>query len=176
MQLAARIRESGILIDDPVIVARTGWTTGELASAITDSGVQDYFDFVTLLIGVNNQYRGYDTATYRAELIGLIDRAVDFARGKSGRVILVSIPDWGVMPFAEGRNRDKISSEIDLFNDIMRNEAQSKGVIFIDITPVSRSSGKEPGMVAEDGLHPSGMMYSLWVKEVLPGALRILRK
>ena len=174
VQLAERLKDTGIIIDEPVIIARTGWTTGELSSAIDESGIKEVFDLVTLLIGVNNQYRGYDTASYRSDLIRLIERAVGFAGGDITKVILVSIPDWGVMPFAEGRDRDKIAAEINTFNDIMRTEAESVGVSFINITPVSRTAAVDPEMAAVDGLHPSGKMYSKWVDLVLPVARGIL--
>lgn len=175
VQLAARIRESGDLIDDPVIIAKTGWTTGELLQAIGESGIKDTFDLVTLLIGVNNQYRGYDTANYRSELKMLIDKSVAFAGGDNKRVIMVSIPDWGVTPFAAERNRVKISEEIDIFNSIMRSEAERRKIVFVDITPVSRMAGSKPELVAGDGLHPSGEMYSLWVDLVLPYSIAVIR-
>jgi len=174
VQLSLKIRETGIDISDPVIVARTGWTTDELSKAIEESGIVDDFDIVTLLIGVNNQYRGRDTANYRAELKKLINRAIGFAGGNTARIIMISIPDWGVMPFAEGRDRARISAEIDLFNHIIKSESESMGMGFIDITPVSRMAGKDPQLVAGDGLHPSGAMYSLWVDLIFPKAVEIL--
>lgn len=161
MQLA---RELGIA--RPQIIARTGWTTDELNAAIDAANVQGRFDLVTLLIGVNNQYRGRSADEYRTHFAALLQRAIGFAGGEANRVVVVSIPDWGVTPFAEGRDRAKIAREIDQFNAINREEAARAGAKWVDITPISR--GSDPGLVAADKLHPSGAQYTQWARAIAP--------
>lgn len=153
-------------IPEPQIIAKTGWTTDELDAAIDAANPQGPFDLVTLLIGVNNQYRGRSADEYRTQFVGLLNRAISFAGGDAKKVIVVSIPDWGVTPFAEGRDRAKIAREIDQFNAINREEAARAGAKWVDITPISR--GSDPALVAGDGLHPSGKQYGEWVKAIAP--------
>lgn len=157
-------RELGI--PEPAIIARTGWTTDELASQLDAVRLAGPFDLVTLLIGVNNQYRGRSAEEYRTQFADLLQRAIGFAGGDAKKVIVVSIPDWGVTPFAEGRDRAKIAREIDQFNAINREEAAKAGAKWVDITPISR--GSDPALVAGDGLHPSGKQYTEWVKRIAP--------
>ncbi|HJQ36458.1 MAG TPA: undecaprenyl-diphosphatase UppP, partial [Thermoanaerobaculia bacterium] len=140
-------------LGEPQIIAKTGWTTDELNAAIDAANPKGPFDLVTLLIGVNNQYRGRGADEYRTQFVGLLQRAIGFAGGNTRHVIVVSIPDWGVTPFAEGRDRAKIAREIDQFNAINREEAQRAGAKWVDITPISRRN--DPSLVAGDGLHPS---------------------
>ncbi|HEX2122468.1 MAG TPA: SGNH/GDSL hydrolase family protein [Thermoanaerobaculia bacterium] len=155
-------RELGL--GDPQIIARTGWTTDELNAAIDAANPQGPFELVTLLIGVNNQYRGRSADEYRTQFTALLQRAIGFAGGDPKRVIVVSIPDWGVTPFAEGRDRAKIAREIDQFNAVNREEAQRAGARYVDITPISRRD--DPSLVAEDKLHPSGKQYGEWAKAI----------
>jgi lysophospholipase L1-like esterase len=154
-------------VSDPDIIAKTGWTTDELSSAIDAAKPKGRYDLVTLLIGVNNQYRGRDAEQYRKEFAALLQRAIGFAGGDRKRVIVVSIPDWGVTPFAANRDRAKIAAEIDRFNAINAEETKRAGAKYADITPVSR---KNPTLVAPDGLHPSAAMYAQWVTVILPQA------
>ena len=165
-------RELGIAT--PTIVAKTGWTTDELNSAIDAANPRGPFDLVTLLIGVNNQYRGREAEQYRGEFAALLQRAIGFAGGDASRVIVVSIPDWGVTLFAEGRDRAQIAREIDQYNAVNREEAARAGAHYVDITPISR--GTDPALVAEDGLHPSGKQYRAWVDLILPVARTILAR
>jgi lysophospholipase L1-like esterase len=151
-------------LGEPQIIAKTGWTTDELSAAIDAADPQRPFDLVTLLIGVNNQYRGRSADEYRTQFTALLQRAIGFAGGDASKVIVVSIPDWGVTPFAEGRDRAKIASEIDAFNTINREEAARAGARWVDITPISRRS--DPALVAGDGLHPSGKQYAEWAKAI----------
>jgi lysophospholipase L1-like esterase len=150
----------------PRIIAKTGWTTDELNAAIDAANPQGPFDLVTLLIGVNNQYRGRDVEQYRGEFAALLRRAIGFAGGDPKKVIVVSIPDWGVTPFAEGRDRAKVAREIDQYNAVNREEAAKAGAKYVDITPISRRD--DPSLVAEDKLHPSGKQYSEWAKAITP--------
>ena len=172
-QLARALRGEGIPLADPHILATTGWTTDELDAAIDDAEPSfDQYDFASLLIGVNNQYRGRSVDEYREQFAALLERAIGFAGGRTARVIVLSIPDWGVTPFAaaDARGAVRIGAEIDAFNAAAREICASRDVAFVDITPVSRERGREPAMVAEDGLHPSAAMYAEWTKLALPVA------
>jgi lysophospholipase L1-like esterase len=169
-QLALRLRKNGIDIAFPEIIAKTGWTTDELSSAIDAANPHGPYALVTLLIGVNNQYRGRDAEQYRKEFAALLQRAVAFAGNDPKRVVVVSIPDWGVTPFAAGRDRTKIAGEIDHFNAINAEETKRAGARYADITLVSRHAATDAALVAPDGLHPSAKMYAEWVRIIFPGA------
>ena len=172
-QLVTLMREGGFDVEDPVIVARTGWTTDELAAGIVAERIEGRFDIVTLLIGVNNQYRGRDVKNYRLEFRELLRKAVGFAGGHADRVIVLSIPDWGVTPFAEDRDPKRIGMEIDGYNAVNLQEASELGAHYIDITPISRLTS--PDLIADDGLHPSGRMYGMWAEQTLPVVVEVLR-
>ncbi len=168
VQLADRLRREGVDVAEPQIVATTGWTTDELAQGIKESGVEGDFDIVSLLIGVNNQYRGYDFAQYEREFAELLQQAIDFAGGDTGRVFVVSIPDYGVTPFGQSGNPEKIAEEIDRYNQFAQDLAASRGVEFFGITEISREALTDPELIAEDRLHPSGKMYTRWVDKIFP--------
>ncbi len=168
MQLAAALRAAGLDVADPKIVAKTGWTTDELSAAIAAERITGTFDLVSLLIGVNNQYRGRSADEYREQFRDLLAQAIGFAGGRASRVLVLSIPDWGVMPFAEGRDRAKIGREIDEFNAVAKDEAPRAGARWVDITPVSREM--RAGWAANDGLHPSAAQYAAWAALALPVA------
>jgi len=174
-QLVARLRERGMMVGDPRIVATTGWTTDELASAMDDARLRGSFGLVTLLIGVNNQYRGRPASEYREQFLTLLHRAIALA-GDSRRVIVVSIPDWGVTAFAEGRDRAAIGSEIDTFNAVAHDEAVRAHARWADVTPASRGAGAKADMLVEDGLHPSAAQYATWVEVILPEAQAAVRE
>ncbi len=173
-QLAALLRAGGVPVADPEIIATTGWTTDELKGGIAARDPKGPYDLVTLLIGVNNQYRGRASDQYRGEFRALLAQAIGFAGGVPARVIVVSIPDWGVTPFAAGKDRALIGAAIDTFNAIGRDEATAAGVPFVDITPTSRE--RHDAWEATDGLHPSGAQYSAWARLVLPVAQRALAR
>lgn len=162
MQLARELK-----MPEPEIIAKTGWTTDELNAAIDKADPHGPYDLVTLLIGVNNQYRGRSADQYRTEFTALLQRAIGFAGGKKRNVVVVSIPDWGVTPFAKDRDQAKIAREIDQFNAINREETLRAGARYIDITPFSRKAASDPSLVAGDGLHPSGKMYSEWTRLIV---------
>lgn len=166
MQTIALLKNERIDFEEPVIIAQTGWTTDELSSAIEQKNLTKHFDFVTLLIGVNNQYRGRDSANYRQEFRNLLNTALRYVNGQLSRVFVLSIPDWGVTPFGQSdkRGEKKIGEEIDMYNAINRDEAHKAGVQYIDITPVSRMAKTNVSLIATDGLHPSGNMYTMWAK------------
>ncbi|MGN6111929.1 MAG: SGNH/GDSL hydrolase family protein [Luteimonas sp.] len=174
--LARALREGGVAIDEPRIIATTGWTTDELSAAIDAAGPLGEWDFVTLLIGVNNQYRGRGLDEYRAQFEALLHRAIAFTGGRCDRVLVLSIPDWGVTRFGaeSGRDLAQVSRELDAFNDAARELCARHGVAFVDIAPVSRARGAEPAMQADDGLHPSAAMHALWLEAALPAAQRLL--
>jgi lysophospholipase L1-like esterase len=157
------------------LIARTGWTTAELWHGIQEREIKPPYDLVSLLIGVNNQYRGYSIDEYREQFVFLLKKCIEFAGGLPNRVLVLSIPDWGVTPFAEGRDRTEIATEIDSFNTVNREESEKAKAHYVDVTPVSRQAVRDPPLIAEDGLHPSGDMYAEWARLALPKALEILR-
>ena len=172
--LVQRLRRAGVVIDDPRIVAVTGWTTDELAQGMDAASLTSSYDLVTLQIGVNNQYRGRSAGEYRSQFASLLARAVALAGGHAARVVVVSIPDWGVTRFAheQGRDRARIASELDVYNAIARDETSRAGAHFVDITGISR---QYPVLVAGDGLHPSAAQYKLWVDRIAPTVQAALR-
>jgi lysophospholipase L1-like esterase len=163
-------------IADPEIIAKTGWTTDELEWAIHQAKVHGPFDLVTLLVGVNDQFRGRTAEAYKKEFDVVLKRAIALAGGHPARVVVISIPDWGVTPFAEGRDRKKIAAEIDHFNAINQKEAIHAGARYADITPMSRHAAADRSLVAQDGLHPSARMYAQWVEVILPIARDALKQ
>lgn len=172
-QLADRLRTSGVPLADPRIIAKTGWTTGELLTAIdsTSPAPATDYDLVSLLIGVNDQYRGHG-ASFAAGFHALVARAIAFAAGEPKRVVVVSIPDWGVTPFAQKdpRGTQNIGREIDELNRRARDFADQAGAAFVDITEESRRAASDRRLLADDGLHPSSAMYASWVEAILPAA------
>ena len=176
-QLADKLRSSGLNITTPKIIAKTGWTTDELQAAIVEAKITDTYDFVTLLIGVNNQYRGYSEQVYRNEFKELLLTAIGFAGGDKTHVFVVSIPDWGATPFGKdsGKDQDGIDREIDQFNAINKQETLAAGVSYTDITPGSKLASSNVALVASDGLHPSGKMYADWASALLPSIERTFK-
>ena len=168
------LRGRGKAVAAPKIIARTGWTTDELSAGIDAARPDSAYDLVTLLIGANNQYRDRSENEYRAQFRALLARAVAFAGGRATRVIVVSIPDWGVTPFANGRDRLGIGRAIDRFNAINREESSHAGARYADITPRSRRAADDESLVAADGLHPSASMYAAWLDVILPIALEVV--
>ena len=169
-QLQALLNNRKLSIVAPKIIAKTGWTTGDLQSAIKQENSTKKYDFVTLLIGVNNQYRGYSLEGYKKEFAELLQTAINFANGNKKRVFVVSIPDWGVTPFGKDSGRDvaTISSEIDAYNLANKEITLAAGVSYTDITPESRKASADLALVASDGLHPSEKMYANWANALAP--------
>lgn len=170
--VAAALRAEGVPLSDPTIVATTGWTTDELAGGIDTRDPRGPFDLVSLLIGVNNQYRGRGAGEFAGEFRDLLARAVTLAGDRGSRVVVVSIPDWGCTPFAAGRDRERIAAEIDAYNEVCRSEAAAAGARFVDVTAASRSTARG---VAGDGLHPDAAAYRQWAERILPAAREALR-
>ena len=146
----------------PEILATTGWTTDELQNNINKYTFTPCYDIVTLLICENNQYRIRSVENYKPDFESLLKQAIQFAGEKADHVFVLSIPDWGVTPFATGRNRDQISKEIDLYNTANKTIAEKYKVAYIDITPGTREVPNDPTLVAADGLHPSAKDYRRW--------------
>jgi lysophospholipase L1-like esterase len=153
------------------IIAKTGWTTDELEAGIVAANIADplrsSYDFVSLLIGVNNQYRGRTVDNYKPEFEALLKKAILFAGNKADHVIVLSIPDWGVTPFAIGRDRTQIAAEIDAYNAANKEIALRYNVHYIDITPWTREAATNPSLLAPDGLHPSGIEYKRWAEKIV---------
>jgi len=165
-QAAALLNKKGHHINPPTIIAKTGWRTDELIQGIANANLTQKFDIVTLLIGVNNQYQNIDTAIYRREFVQLLKTSISMAKDDKHHVFILSIPDWGVTPFANGRNLEKIATEIDAYNRINKEESKKEGVNYINITSFYRDMGDDPAYIANDKLHPSGKMYEKWAKLV----------
>lgn len=174
-QLTAKLIERNVVMKAPQIIAKTGWTTDELISAVESAHLQETYDLVSLSIGVNNQYRGYPIAQFKKEYLKLLKIAVNKANDKPERVIVLSIPDYGVTPFAKEKDPQKISKEIDLYNAIMKEITEDNGVSFYDVSEISRQALNNHELLANDGLHPSGKMYGLWVDEILKDVAGVLK-
>lgn len=173
-QLADLLRARGIAVSDPEIMARTAWTTDELMDAIDEARPTGPFDLVTLLIGVNDQYRSRPIEQFQSGFGPVLDQAIGFARGGPARLIVVSIPDWGATPFAEGRDRALITREVGDYNAAARALTEQRGAHWHDVTEVSRQMIVDPSLVVSDGLHPSGAMYAAWAASLAPLAAKIL--
>ena len=156
------------------IVARTGWTTSELTQAIEAKKLTEQYEMVSLLIGVNNQYRGQSLDSYRVEFRNLLNTSIKFAKDDAKKVIVLSIPDWGKTPFAKGQDTQKIASEIDAFNNVAKEECKKLNIVFINITEITRKN-TDTSMFAIDGLHYSGKVHRLWAMEALKTADDILK-
>jgi lysophospholipase L1-like esterase len=169
VQLAAALRLSGVPVADPQIVAVTGWTVDELDAGIDEADPQGPFDLVTLLVGVNDQYRRRPAEGYREAYRAMLRRAIAFADDAPGRVVAVSFPDWGATPFGarDDRPRDQIAAEVDAFNTTARAEAEAAGVAWVDVTELSRAQG---GLVVSDELHPDAEAYAAWTERIAPAA------
>lgn len=176
VQLAHALRADGVALGDPHIIAATGWTTDELSAALDAAHLRDNWDFVSLMIGVNNQYRGRNVDDYRSQFAALLERALGLAGRRSNRVLVLGIPDWSVTRFGResGQDTTAVAARIDAYNAAAREICAARGVAFVDITQVSRERGAQPAMLADDGLHPSAAMHALWTQLALPVARRQL--
>lgn len=178
-QTVQLLRTAGHPFHAPEIIARTGWTTDELDHAIRQNRLLPCYDYVSLLIGVNNQYRGRDTHEYAGQFDQLLQRALRLT-GAAARVFVLSIPDWGYSPFGATRDKGLISGEIDAFNATAETITQQQNVRFIDITGHSRGEGASPESFVADGLHPAAATYRFWAQQLadaigatLPGQLEV---
>ena len=167
VQLVHKLNAMGKVFAQPKIIAQTGLTTDELKTAIISEKITQTFDLVSLLIGVNNQYRGLSVEQFRTELVDLLEMAIQFVDSKPSQVFAVSIPDWGVTAFGGGGSKPEISTQIDLFNKVVKEESEKRNIAFIDITPISRQALNDSSLIASDDLHPSGKMYELWAEKII---------
>ena len=166
-QTVQLLRKNGMAFVAPEIVATTGWTTDELSVAIDQHTFLPKYDIVSLLIGVNNQYRGRSASEFTVEFDHLLQRAIQLAGNNASHVIVLSIPDWGVTPFAAERDKNKIAEEIDAFNLVCKLMAEKYQTHFIDITTSQREDGNKEEFLAADKLHPSGKEYANWVEKLM---------
>lgn len=174
VQLVEALTAAGLTVEDPRIIARTGWTTDELQGAINAAEISESYSMVSLLIGVNNQYRGFNIAKYRTEFEELLVQSIGFAGEDHEKVFVLSIPDYGVTPFGQTRNPDRIAEELDEYNVIAKSICDEYEVQFFNITPISRQAANDLDLIANDGLHPSGKMYGEWVDLIFPQVKDIL--
>ena len=169
VQTVQYLRQQGINFSEPEIIAKTGWTTGNLLSGLANAApLKQTYDIVTLLIGVNNQYQHQSQQQYADEFLLLLNKAIQYAGDNRKEVIVLSIPDYSVTPFASGSDKALITKEIDAFNTINKTIAQRAGVNYVDITAYTRMAATDTSLVAKDGLHPSGLEYKLWADALLP--------
>ena len=167
-QTVALLNTLGFTVAEPIIIATTGWTTDELANAIAEKNLQDTYSFVTLLIGVNNQYRGRDLDNYKIEFTELLQKAIHFAGKQPNHVFVLSIPDWGATPFAEGKDRSQIALEIDDFNAANAQITAACNCHYLNITNSTRINAVNTTFLASDGLHPSAKEYEVWANRLAP--------
>ena len=166
-QLAGRLAAMGKQLAELRVIARTGWTTQELEEAIDRAELLPGWDRVSLLIGVNDQYRGVPPEEFEVRFQRVLEKAVALAGGRSSRTLVLSIPDWGVTPFAADRHRVEIAAAIDLFNGIIESRASARGCRYLDVTTSSRQVAVDPKLIAPDGLHLSEACYSMWVESIV---------
>ena len=159
--------DSNTSLDSVRIIAKTGWTTSDLLNYISNIKINNNYDLVSLLIGVNNQFRGYDTNIYEKEFEKLLIKSIGFANSNFSNVFVLSIPDYGVTPFGKLRDSEKIKSEINLYNEINYKISKKYGVLYFDITDISRLAEFDSTLLADDMLHPSKKMYNLWVEKIV---------
>ncbi|MFT4062911.1 MAG: GDSL-type esterase/lipase family protein [Edaphocola sp.] len=160
------LAQRGVEIHAPQIIATTGWTTDELQAGIEEAKPGADFDLVTLLIGVNNQYRGRTQENYASEFEHLLYQAIAFAKNEPQRVVVLSIPDWGCTPFAAGKDSEKIAAEIDAFNSINKALCLAANGHYLDITDSTRENGSKPEYLTEDKLHYAAKEYGIWAKRL----------
>jgi lysophospholipase L1-like esterase len=168
VQLADMLRRDSIQTSDPDIIATSGWTTGNLLNSLDIAPPQKKYSFVTLLIGVNNQYQGRSLDEYKTQFTELLTRAILYADGIKNHVFVLSIPDYSVTPFGQGYDAQKIAREIDQFNEANKNISLNLGVHYLDITTISREAKNDPSLIAGDGLHPSAKQYNEWDQLLAP--------
>lgn len=165
-QTAALLRNRGINMKKPDIIAVTGWTTYNLENGIQSWQGDTTYDVVTLLIGVNDQYQGYSVEDYKPQFEKLLKEAIHFAKDSPSHVFVLSIPDYSVTPFASGRDTAKIASDINAFNAANKAISDNYHVHYLNITPDTRKAADDPSLIASDGLHPSGKEYGVWAQKL----------
>jgi lysophospholipase L1-like esterase len=174
-QLTSQLRQKGIKISDPLIIAQSGWTSLNLIEALNANPPSGSFDLVCLQIGVNDQYERIEPSVYAENFRDLLDRSISLSRKGTEGVLVLSIPDWSVTPHAGEFDRNHVQEELDKYNDINLAGARSRGVKYTDVTPSSRFAEQHPELLTDDGLHPTWEMYWDWTGLIQPTALSIFR-
>ena len=176
-RLVVLLGERGVALAPPEVIARTGWTSARLRSEVAEASLHGRFDLVSLMIGVNDQFAGVPVSTYEGDFAELLARAVALAGGDPHRVLVLSIPDYGVTRFARrlGLDGAEVAAELARFDAVARAATERAGARWVDITPLSRRAAEDPGLLAADGLHPSARLHAEWAELVLPAALAALR-
>jgi len=171
----ALLASKEINFSNPDIIARSSWTTDELTKAVESKKLNNSYDAVTLLIGVNDQYRGIDTTIYAQNFESLLLKAVKLASLNNKHVFVMSIPDYSVTPFALNARQTpgQIAADIEMFNQINKRIANQHQVNYIDVTPISKLATNDTELLAQDKLHPSGKMYALWAEELAVVMLKV---
>jgi lysophospholipase L1-like esterase len=175
-QAVQLLRQKGYPFCAPEILAKTGWATDELLNAMTDTKLHKKYDFVSVLIGVNNQYRGRNKKEYAEQFEAILELSTAYSGNKPSSVFVLSIPDWGVTPFAEGRDREKIATEIDEFNMVNKNISAKLNVNYFDVTPGTREASSNDSLLALDQLHPSAKEYARWAEKLSKEIVNQLRQ
>ena len=157
--------ENGVDFDQPMIIAETGWKTYDLLNAINQTNFSKKYDYISLLIGVNNQFNSRPIDEFEEDLNKLMDEMKRIKKN-DGSIIIISIPDWGYTPFGESSDMSDISEQINLFNSSLRKFASTNGLKYVDVTEISRRGINEPDLITNDNLHPSGTMYLEWAKKI----------
>ncbi|HET8864565.1 MAG TPA: SGNH/GDSL hydrolase family protein [Gracilimonas sp.] len=175
MQLSDLLKDNNLTVRNTKIIATNGWTTTDLKEGIQDENPDSSYNMVSLLIGVNNQYQGLDIELYKTEFRELLEQSIAFANGDTGKVFVVSIPNYGITPFGKLRNTEKVTREIASYNEIAKNISTEYGIPFVNITPISEMAENDRDLLASDNLHPSAEMYGMWVEKIMPTVTQILQ-
>ncbi|MFC6997272.1 SGNH/GDSL hydrolase family protein [Rufibacter roseus] len=174
MHLSNQLSQGGVGVGEPLIIAQTGWTTGDLLRQLKNMSLPNDYSMVSLQIGVNNQYQGRSIEEFRREFRALLTVSKNHAQNNAKNVLVLTIPDWGATPFAASQNKTQISVQIKQFNDVIYDESGKMGIAVGNVNDLSLQASTTPTLLASDGLHYSGSMYEKWAERVLPLAKTIL--
>ncbi|MFK7813497.1 MAG: SGNH/GDSL hydrolase family protein [Maribacter sp.] len=166
LQLKEKLGKKKVLLKEPKIIAGAGWTTTKLIEELDTENLPPTYDLVSLLIGVNNQYRNQSITEFQKDFTTLLNRSIALAKNDASNVFVLSIPDWSVTPFAKSKDREKIAKEIKAYNTIIEKETKKRAILYIDITKSSKEAFFDNSLIAKDSLHPSRKMYKVWVKKI----------
>ena len=173
-QLTNLLNKNKKQINPPLIIAQTGWRTDEALKAVENYKHSSTYDLISVLIGVNNQYQKKELKQFEEDLRKILEKAILLSSNGPKGVFALSIPDYGVTPFAENKHPEQIALEIDQYNQVYKNICKEYNILFLDITEISRLAKSKPYLIAEDGLHPSGEMYKLWVESIATSVEKLL--